>query len=395
MSTRRFERSCQIALTAVLLLCAAALQGCPRRNCPACPEPSAPPPPPAASCGSDPADVAKVFPNNSQGAAKHPNILLLSGGGSWGAYGAGILKGWSQSGSRPPQFDIVTGTSTGALIATYAFLGSNFDDKLEDIFTDVEDGDIYTKRFALFVPFSNSLNTLGPLRDLVNDLATDEIIGKVKLAYENEGRQLWVATIDFDSGEFCAWNLTKLAADGKHDEYRNLLVASSANPVIFNPVEIDGALHFDGGVRHQLFVEGVLAQAVKSYSLARQGMAAPTIPPKAWVVVNGQLEVRKQCVTNNIFPILLRAVMIMTHAALIGDLFEVKDAFALPTGSNFDWEMFTTRVPPTYPLWVDPARFNKVEMSALWEFARARAQAGTHWEAGIPSVGISPLECID
>ena len=156
MSTHGFERFYRIALTAALLVCAATLQGCPKRNCPACQQP--PPPLPAASCGSDPADIAKVFPNTTQGAAKHPNILLLSGGGSWGAYGAGVLKGWSQSGTRPPQFDIVTGTSTGALIATYAFLGSNFDDILKDVFTDVDDGDIYTKRFALFVPFSNSLN---------------------------------------------------------------------------------------------------------------------------------------------------------------------------------------------------------------------------------------------
>ena len=173
MSTRGFERVRQIALTAVLVVCAAALQGCPRRNCPACQEP--PPPPPAASCGSDPADIAKVFPNNSQGAAKHPNILLLSGGGSWGAYGAGILKGWKQNGSRPPQFDIVTGTSTGALIATYAFLGSNFDDKLKDVFTDVEDSDIYTKRFLLVVPFSNSLNTLA-LRNPIKVLSPTRLL---------------------------------------------------------------------------------------------------------------------------------------------------------------------------------------------------------------------------
>ena len=239
------------------------------------------------------------------------------------------------------------------------------------------------------------MNTLGPLRDLINNLATDEIIGKVKLAYENEGRQLWVGTANLDTAEFCAWNLTKLASEGKHDEYRNLLVASSANPVIFDPVEIDGALHFDGGVRHQLFAEDVLGEAVKSYSLARQGMPAPAIKPKAWVVVNGQLEVRKQCVDNNILPIALRAIMVLTNAALIGDLFEVKEAVSMPTGSSLDWEMFTTRVPPTYPLWVDPSHFDKTEMSTLWEFARARAEAGNQWETGIPSVGTSPLECIE
>jgi predicted acylesterase/phospholipase RssA len=63
--------------------------------------------------------------------------LVISGGGSDGAFGAGVLKGWTESGKRPV-FNIVTGVSTGALIATFAFLGPTWDHEVERFYTQVK-----------------------------------------------------------------------------------------------------------------------------------------------------------------------------------------------------------------------------------------------------------------
>ncbi len=98
---------------------------------------------------------------NALGSQKSPNVLLLSGGGSHGAWGAGVLNGWTQK----PRFDVVTGISTGSLIATFAFLGQRYDKELEATYTGVSDSDIFRDRWWISLPFSSSLKTTGPLVD--------------------------------------------------------------------------------------------------------------------------------------------------------------------------------------------------------------------------------------
>ena len=79
------------------------------------------------------------------------NILALSGGGANGAFGAGFLCGWTQAGTRP-KFKIVTGISTGTIIATLAFLGTEYNEVLKDIYTTATTSTVINKK-NLFILF--------------------------------------------------------------------------------------------------------------------------------------------------------------------------------------------------------------------------------------------------
>jgi len=191
----------------------------------------------------------------------HPlNILELSGGGQNGAFGAGFLKGWRESGTRP-QFDMVTGVSTGALLATHAFLGTEADDAtLEEIFTNITAKNVYKSRGVLTALLGGdaSMYDTSPLAAYIAKYITEDVLARVAAAYD-DNRRLWVGTTNLDYNQTWVWNLTAIAKEGGADAlelYRKVLRASAAPPVAFPPVEIGGHLFGDGGVRENVVVVG-------------------------------------------------------------------------------------------------------------------------------------------
>lgn len=188
----------------------------------------------------------------------HPlQILQLSGGGQNGAFGAGFLKGWRERGGRP-RFDFVTGVSTGALLATHAFLGTPADDAvLEKIFTHVNDNSIYKRRSLFSLLYGkNSIYDTTPLQELLDRYITEETLKRVADAYDNN-RRLWVGTTNLDYEQTWVWNLTLIAKEGDLELYKQVLRASASPPVAFPPVEIQGHLFADGGTRQNLVVVGL------------------------------------------------------------------------------------------------------------------------------------------
>ncbi len=189
------------------------------------------------------------------------NILELSGGGQNGAFGAGFLNSWSERGDRP-QFDLVTGVSTGALLATHAFLGTPADDAaLKEIFTEITSANIYKKVsiFSVLSRRSDAFYDTTPLKELIAKYITPEVIERVAAAYD-EGRRLVIGTTNLDYHETWAWNLTLLAKrEGVEgiELFRKVLRASAAPPVAFPPVEIDGHMFVDGGVRQNILLVGL------------------------------------------------------------------------------------------------------------------------------------------
>jgi predicted acylesterase/phospholipase RssA len=192
-------------------------------------------------------------------------VLALSAGGADGAYGAGVLVGWTKSGKRP-QFDVVTGVSTGALMAVLAFLGPEYDSELERFYTTQRNDTIYRKR-GLDGLFGESLYDNGPLKNQIEEFITDDVLKKV--AAENaKGRRLYVATTNLDAGELVIWDMGDIANGGRTDakqHFQKVLRASAAVPAYFSPVYIKPQrgiqlrqAHVDGGVKEPVLVSGFM-----------------------------------------------------------------------------------------------------------------------------------------
>src|SRR5688572_29701298 len=211
-------------------------------------------------------------------AAPPYQVLVLSGGGSNGAWGAGFLHGWGGSGRRPV-FDVVTGVSTGALIATAALLGE--DELLRKFYTTTRTADVQRARFFLSVPFSNSLYDTSPLKRMIDCELSKEIIDRVAHQATHHNRKLYVGTVNLDSGRLVIWDLTRIAAAGNYDLYRKAVYASASVPVLYNPVEIDRALHVDGGVRALLFFRPYLLPKIAAGRRPARAAAAARAPAAA------------------------------------------------------------------------------------------------------------------
>ncbi len=174
----------------------------------------------------------------AQHAGQPINILALSGGGADGAFGAGALVGLARSASRPP-FSVVTGVSTGALIAPYAFLGPAWDDQLIEVYTSGRAEHLLKSR-GLGALFGSSVYRGEPLKELVDRYATDTLIQAV--AHEaSTGRLLLVVTTDVSTGEPVVWDLGSIAMNGGRGAralFRDVLTASASVPGLFPPVVI-------------------------------------------------------------------------------------------------------------------------------------------------------------
>jgi hypothetical protein len=256
-------------------------------------------------------EVAAEF--RRHGEASHPpggrpyHFLALSGGGLYGAYGAGVLHGWTESGTRP-EFDVVTGISTGALMATFAFLGPGYDQTLRENAIGVERRDLLRLR-----PLSRSgaLFTARPLARKIDQLFTPELLGEVAKAHA-AGRRLYVGTTNLDTRGLTIWDMGAIASRGTPEAvelYRAVLLASSSVPVVFPPVripvEIDGRhyeeLHVDGGVSDSLVFRAFMV-ADLNRAVGRPGHWAP-VGSTLWVINNGKLYADPECVRLTLFNV--------------------------------------------------------------------------------------------
>ncbi|MFM7050022.1 MAG: patatin-like phospholipase family protein, partial [Polynucleobacter sp.] len=127
------------------------------------------------------------------------NYLSLSGGGDNGAFGAGLLVGWTEQGTRP-EFNLVTGISTGALIAPFAYLGKDYDRVLTEVYTQVKPSDIFKSRGFLSGFFGDGLADTSPLFQLISKHVTDDFLKKVAHEYNQRGRWLLIGTTNIDAG---------------------------------------------------------------------------------------------------------------------------------------------------------------------------------------------------
>jgi predicted acylesterase/phospholipase RssA len=266
------------------------------------------------------------------------NILALSGGGAYGAFSAGVLNGWTKTDKRP-EFDVVTGISTGALIAPMAFLGPKYDSELKRAYTEIGKRDVFAMRNLVTVPFRDAVATSAPLRRIVEAGLTDEAIAEIA-AEHRKGRRLYVGTTALDTKRPVVWDVGAIAARGGPDAAKqicDILIASCSIPGVFPPVpipvEVDGKvkteMHVDGGVTTSVFVPPqVLEEA------AGKGKADLPAQANVYVVVAGKYYPSAAVVKRRLVGVLKASGGAMLHAQTRRDVANLYHMCKL-SGVNF------------------------------------------------------------
>ncbi len=316
----------------------------------------------------------------AQRAGQPVNILALSGGGADGAFGAGALVGLTRSTSRP-QFSVVTGVSTGALIAPYAFLGSDWDDELVEVYTSGRAEHLLKSR-GLGALFGSSLYSGTPLKELVDRYATDALIQAVARE-ASTGRLLLVATTDVSTGEPVIWDLGSIAMNGGTGAralFRDVLVASASVPGLFPPVVIRvqeqqalyDEVHIDGTIAVPFFVPLAFVEPARNANDPSTGTAV-------YVIVDGRLSEQPAPIRLRTRSILSRSVSAGLNHMLRTTL-ELTATDAELKGAQFQF----AAIPVVYPQ-LNSFDFRTPTMKSLFQFGYRCAQAGRLWT---PSRGV-------
>ena len=307
--------------------------------------------------------------------ADHPtSILALSGGGANGAYGAGLLVGWSEHGDRPA-FDVVTGVSTGALAAPFAFLGSDWDDELQHAYTSGGASNLLSWRsFAAFL--NPSLFSSQTLRKLVDDNVSPELMQAVAREHA-KGRRLLVATTDLDSEETVIWDMGLLATQGDENArelFKEVLVASASIPGVFPPVLIAGLqdhdqvvleMHVDGGVNTPFLA---IPEDLMLWTRPRDEGRVGAL----YVIVNGQTGRNDGVTPGRLSGILSRTYDSMSKASLRTHL-AITTAFAQRNGLDMSLSAIPDNVQAS------SLKFDQETMTAMFELGRQRGRGPDAW----------------
>jgi hypothetical protein len=316
------------------------------------------------------------------------DVLALSGGGSNGAYGAGVLAGWTKRGERP-EFDIVTGVSTGALTAPFAFLGPSWDDRLTEAYTGKAAGKILKPR-GLGMLFHPSVYSAAGLRELVDLNVTDDLLQAI-VAEHKRGRRLLIATTNLDTEETVIWDMGAIAMRGdpaSRQLFKEVLVASASIPGVFPPslIEIQGPsrhlseMHVDGGVTIPFFV------APESLLLwtAAKGQVRPG---RLYVIVNGKVggtfgftKGKAGAIVGRSWDAMSKALM-RTHLA-------ASSAFARRNGG----QLFYAAIPDSADLDTSGLDFESDNRAALFRMGFERAQAGWAWSLSDEPAEVPPAQ---
>jgi hypothetical protein len=302
-------------------------------------------------------------------------FLAISGGGDNGAYGAGFLNGWTASGKRP-EFKVVTGVSTGALIAPFAFLGPKYDFVLERVYTQTSQKDIFKKRGMIKgALFGDAMADTRPLAEVIASYVNQQLLDEIAAEYA-KGRVLLVGTANLDSLDPVIWNMTAIAASKDPRAiplFRSVLLASASLPGAFPPVMIDVDV---GGTRHQeMHVDGgTMAQVFfypPSINLARSGIQRQRT---LYIIRNARLDPDWASVERRTMSIAARAIGSLTRTQGIGDLYRI---YATTERDGIDFNL--TYIPATFNT---PHReeFDTNYMRQLYEVGRQLALAGYQWE---------------
>lgn len=317
---------------------------------------------------------------------KEHNYLAISGGGAKGAFGAGLLVGWTAAGDRP-EFQMVTGISTGALTAPFAFLGPDYDHVLEEIYTNYSTEDLLKKRNLLKAITMDALYSTKPLAALIAQYFDEEVI-EALAAEARKGRSLNIGTTNLDAERPVVWRVSAIAASddpGRLELIRKIILASASIPVAFPPVafEVEAGgqrydeLHADGGATTQVF----LYPAAIDWARVLDMLEVPGTP-RVFVVRNSRLDPNAVALNRKLFPIAGRTMGSLIRTQGIGDLYRI---LALAHRDGLDLNL--AYIPASFDD-IPEEQFDPVWMRKLFDLGYELGKAGYRWKAGPPEYGV-------
>ncbi|MBU3622091.1 patatin-like phospholipase family protein [Polynucleobacter sp. CS-Odin-A6] len=307
------------------------------------------------------------------------NYLSLSGGGDDGAFGAGLLIGWSDHGDRP-QFNLVTGISTGALIAPFAFMGKEYDPALRHVYTQVGPQDIFTERGLISGILGDGLSDTTPLYQLISQFVNQDFLKKVAYEYTTKNRWLLIGTTNLDAGIPVVWNMGKIASIGTPEAlelFRKIMLASASIPGAFSPMMFDfevagqsfQEMHVDGGAITQVFLyPSALSQRAKDLNLKLQKQR------NAYIIRNSRLDPEWRETQRETLSIIQRAISSLIQTQGIGDLYRIYH------NTQVDGVTFNLAFIGSDFKFPHKTEFDTAYMQALFEYGYKQGLSGKEWQ---------------
>jgi hypothetical protein len=327
------------------------------------------------------------FPVDAQGRRIYPT-LALSGGAANGAYGAGLLKGWSQEGTRPI-FKAVTGVSTGAIIAPFVFLGKDYDWAMEELYTTMSTKDVMRMRRPLKALFGDSFASNWPLEKTLKHYYTADFLKKIADEHK-KGRRLYVGTTYLDAQRFVIWDLGAIAARGDAELFCKVILASAAIPPLFSPVyiNVEGSgkvydeMHVDGGVMMQVFILYKIIQGEGEFAKSL-GLDHSKVKGVCYIIRNGYVEPNFKVVNDNVLAIIGQALETIVDAQGIGDTYRIY-TFMKDAGNDYNLAFIPGDFRPDKKQDFDPDQMRK-----LFDKGYLDAVKGYKWKKFPPGMETS------
>ncbi len=314
--------------------------------------------------------------------------LLIGGGVSNSAYGVGLLKGWTKEGTRPV-FKIVTGYSSGSILAVATFAGKKYEDWLADLFTSITTKDVLKKRSMFSILFGDSVHSIAPLAKRIDDIVDGDLMTVIAQEH-SKGRRLYVGTTDFDAQGFVIWDMGALASKGGLDSlklFRKIILASCSFPAMAPPVyfqvEADGRrydeMHVDGGVVSGLFYIYQLMEGVESI-VQSSGINPRGFKTQLYVLNLCYMSPHSQQVEDNMVAMTSRLIETNGAAKMIGDTYRIY-AYANEKGWDYNLAYIPEDFKPNQKEMLD-----KQEMNRLFKRGYEDALEGYKWHKAPPGL---------
>ena len=335
----------------------------------------------------DPTGLSRTAPfSDAQRKPTSIDVLALSGGGAEGAFGAGLLVGWTEAGNRP-EFSVVSGTSSGALIAPFAFLGVSHDPTLRDLFTSGI-AETLLRVDGLNAIFGSGVFKTEPLKLLVAHYIDEGLLHLVA-AQHRRGRRLFIVTTNIDAQRTAVWNMGAIAASDYSERlqlFRNILVASASAPGLFAPAYIQvqagdalfQEMHVDGAVTSNVLAvpEAVLLQKVALTNAAK---------PKLYIIVNGKITPDFAVIGDGTLSIVARSFYSTVKANTRNTLIATYD-FARRNG----WQFRLAAIQPDYPMTSTTFNFDTGYMRGLFNLGFSKGRSGQQWQSSLKALAAGP-----